>query len=148
MSNSLRPTPVTVAVVLLWIQAALALLLALVAFAGAANVTALTEQSAAHGESVDHLRTVMVTAGVVLLIVAVINALFASRIGRGHHTARLVYTVLAVLGIVGTVASAASSGQATHWASAIIPIVILILIWLPESSKEFFRQSRSADVTS
>ena len=140
MASSSHPTPVRVAVVLLWVEAILALLLGIIALLGAANTAALTEQSALHGETADHLRTVMLVAGITLLIVAVINAAFASRIGKGSHTARMIYTVLAVLGILGSLFSA-FSGQSSHLITAIIPVIILLVLWAPQSSQQFFAQS-------
>lgn len=137
MSATKRPTPVTVAITLLWIQAALALVLALVAFLAAGNEGELLKTAAAKGDAAATLRTVLLVGGVVLLVVAIINVIFALRMGRGGRTARLVYTILAVLGILGNLGSALQ-GQGSHALVIIIPIVILLLLWAPKSSQQFF----------
>lgn len=134
-----RPGPVTAAVVLLGIGAVLAAIVALVAFGASGNAKDLARDLGMTGASdPDALRTVLVMVGVLLLVIAVVDAVFAWRLSRGGRTARLVYTVIAVLTILSNLGSAVASHQASHVAIALIPLVVVGLLWLPQSSQDFF----------
>ena len=138
-----RPAPVTFATTLMWIGAVVSALLgiaSLIAAGDAAKVAAdlhITSPS-----EIDGLRTALIIAGIFLLIVAAIDALFASRIGRGSKTARLIYTILGGLSSLGAISSAIATHQTSHWFTAVLPLAIIAMLWFPASSKQFFEQGK------
>ena len=127
-----RPTPVTISIVLLWIGAALSLLLSILVFIA-------RETLAAELGNTD--KSLFLFVSIVFLVIAAIDAIFALRIGRGGTTARMIYTILALLSIFGAIWSAVTTHQATHALTILLPLIIVGLLWLPESSKQFFAKA-------
>jgi len=80
---------------------------------------------------------------IIVLIVAIISFLLARGFLHGKRWARMVGIVLAALEIVGAVVTAVASGNVSNIASvgftAIIPIVILLYLMLP-NTKAWFTQ--------
>jgi cytochrome bd-type quinol oxidase subunit 2 len=87
--------------------------------------------------------TVFLIVGVIILIFAIISFLLARGFLKGKRWARTVGIVLAVLEILGAITTAIASGNvnqiATVGFTAIIPIIILLYLMLP-NTKAWFAQ--------
>ena len=138
-----RPAPVTFATALMWIGAVISGLLAITSFLAMGKVKEVAADLGLTTQAdIDGLKTALMIAGIVLLIVAAIDVLFATRIGRGGRTARLIYTILGGLGALAGISSAIATHQSGHWLTAVLPLIVIGLLWLPASSKQFFDQGR------
>lgn len=75
-----------------------------------------------------------------LLVVAVLNVIFAFGILRGSRAARMIITILQVLtiisGIVGLVTSGAEIWHGIY--NLLMPILIVALLWTGVGTREFF----------
>ena len=147
-----RPMTLTIAVVLQWIAALLALLL------GLQLVTAAFELSGADTESavekvlvaqgitdVPQARVVLAVfmAGIIIMAIAFLRVVLALYLARGRGWARVIITVLVGLNILGGVAYLF---QAAFWQGAAIIGLELIVLWLlynPASSAFIAERSGS-----
>jgi hypothetical protein len=127
----------------MWIGAVISGLLGLTALLASSKAAEVAKDLGIKSPSeIDALRTALIVGGIVLLLIAAVDVLFALRIGKGGRTARMLYTILGGLGSLGALFSAISTHQASHWTSALMPLVTIGLLWLPQSSKQFFEQGR------
>ena len=140
----------TIAVVLQWIAAVLALLL------GLQLVTAAFELSGADTESavdkvlvaqgitdVPQARVVLAVfmAGILVMAIALLRVVLALYLARGRGWARVIITVLVALNLLGGVAYLF---QAAFWqagATILLELVVLWLLYNPASSAYFADRS-------
>ncbi len=152
-----RPGAVTIVVVLLWISFAVWLITAIAAVFTGTGLTAAgdIQQIEAELEKLGlptawapAIGPTFLVIGGVLLIFAILSALFAVFIGKGSNVARILLTIIVAFRIV----SALSSLLATDLnfgliISAVISvgidIVILFLLYNAESNKFFTDQVRA-----
>lgn len=116
-----RPGSVTLVVVLVWISA-------LVSIVG--GVLILLVSPATGGVNVGRA---VIVLGLAVLVVGLVTAAVASRLGKGGNGARLLVSVLQVLQIAGAIAGiTAVGGGSTVGQSAfriVLALVILGLLW-------------------
>lgn len=129
-----RPGSVTIVVVLAWINAILHLLFgALLILAGlAAGAASVNTQAPG---------VMVVGIGIVYLIIGLVTAVVAARLGRGGRGSRMLLTVIEVITILGNVTAwiSAQTTQATVQSliGIVIAAVILALLW-NRRANEFF----------
>lgn len=131
-----RPVTLTIAVVLQWIAAVVAILTALDLLGAASQLSSSDIPTQLEAAMVNQgivdvsgqlVVTGVLTAGVLLLIVAFIRVLLSIYLWRGHNWARIVIAVLIVLNIL----AAASFLFEGEWLRGIATIVIdLVVLWL------------------
>jgi lysylphosphatidylglycerol synthetase-like protein (DUF2156 family) len=84
-----------------------------------------------------------IVAGFVLLVLAIINFLLARGFLRGKRWARVFGMVIAILEILGVIFTAITSGSTSQIANigfaALVPIIILLYLMLP-NTKAWFTQ--------
>lgn len=136
-STTQRPGSVTIVVVLTWINAVLHLLFGvLLLIAGVAAGSAI---SGADNRVV--AQGLLIGIGIVYLIIGLVTAFVASRLGRGGRGSRMLLTVIEVITIIGNLIAwiTAQTTQATVQAVIAIVIagVILALLW-NRRANEFF----------
>ena len=134
-----RPGSVTVVVVLTWISAVLEIIagVMLLVLAGVAKADGATDVS---------FGTVLLF-GIVVLLIGVITAAVASRLGKGGNGARMIITVLEVLQVAGAITALitlvrsvtldSSPVVSQSIATIIIGVLILVLLW-NQRANEFF----------
>jgi hypothetical protein len=134
-SGIVRPGSVTVVVVLTWISAVIAIVsgVLLLIFAPAVRVQV--------GNS--NVSTAVIIIGVVILVIGLLTAWVATRLGKGGNGARILLTILEVLQIAGALATLSTvSGSNTVSQSVvtiIIGVVILALLWNSRANAFFAR---------
>ncbi len=110
MSTSrVRPTTVTIAVVLIWLRFALTLAGAVsivlfgtgVAASDQAVIAEELQRAELPAEWATTVGPILIVTGVVFLVLAIIEAIFAVAIGRGSNVARILLTIVIVLRLVG-----------------------------------------------
>jgi len=134
-----RPGSVTVVVVLTWISAVLEIIagVMLLVLAGVAKADGATDVS---------FGTVLLF-GIVVLLIGVITAAVASRLGKGGNGARMIITVLEVLQVAGAITALITLARSVTLdsspvvsqsiATIIIGVLILVLLW-NQRANEFF----------
>ena len=134
-SGHVRPGSVTVVVVLTWISAVIAIVsgVLLLIFAPAVRVQV--------GNS--NVSTAVIIIGVVILVIGLLTAWVATRLGKGGNGARILLTILEGLQIAGALATLSTvSGSNTVSQSVvtiIIGVVILALLWNSRANAFFAR---------
>lgn len=130
-----RPGSVTVVVVLVWISAILQILVGVLLLVVAATI-GTAEIRVASG--------VIVAIAVFTLIIGLLTAAVASRLGKGGNGARIIVTVLQVLQILGGITtlsvygtSGAGSGS---FGTVAIAVIILALLWNNRANEFFARR--------
>ena len=137
MSNGVythaRPIGVTIIVVVLWIQALLGI---------AAGVFLMIENNDADLlRHVDASSDDVMALGIVIVIVGVITAMFASALGRASNFARWVIGFLALLHLAGTVYSFVTLDGVTRGTAlfdGLLALVVLYFLFGEKGSEEFF----------
>lgn len=150
-----RPGTVTVVVVLMWISVAALLIVGLLLLVGAAGITAGATQAEIEKALADAgfptswapaVGPVMFSLAAVMLIFAVIQALFAVFISKGSNVARILITILLAIrlaaSLVGMFTVPAFIAQAVI--DVIISIVILALLWNARANEFFTDRVRVA----
>ncbi|MGD9990371.1 hypothetical protein [Pseudonocardia sp.] len=130
-----RPGSVTVVVVLVWISAILQLLVGVLLLVVAATVGTA---------DIDVARGVIVAVGIFTLVIGLLTAAVASRLGKGGNGARIIVTVLEVLQIVGAITTLSVYGTTGAGSGAIgniaIAVIILALLWNNRANEFFARR--------
>lgn len=146
-----RPGSVTIVTVLLWISFAFWLLTAIAAFLTGTGLTAAGDQAQIEAELKNlglpeswapGVGPTFLVIGAVLVVFAIISALFAVFIGRGSNVARILLTVVIAIRALGTLSSLFATDLGIGLvASAVVSIaidaVILFLLYNAEAN-EFF----------
>ncbi|GEL26732.1 hypothetical protein PSU4_56860 [Pseudonocardia sulfidoxydans NBRC 16205] len=130
-----RPGSVTVVVVLVWISAILQIIVGVLLLIVAATVG--TAQ-------VDVSSGVIVAVGIFTLVIGLLTAAVASRLGKGGNGARIIVTVLEVLQIVGAITTLSVYGSTGAGSGSIgniaIAVIILALLWNNRANEFFARR--------
>lgn len=110
-----RPLTLTIAVLLQWIAAAVAIF-------GAVGVI------------VSEFSAVGLITSLILIAIAVLRAIIALSLARGHNWARLLISVFAALSAIGAVTQIFGGSVLGGIVSLVIEILILWLMWNSSSS--------------
>ena len=127
------PGSVTVVVLLVWISAILTIIGGVLLLVLAPVAQQSTGISNAGGG--------FVLAGIVALIIGLIIAAVASRLGKGGNGARLIVTILEALqiaGALGTLFTVRQSGVTTQAVITIVLAVVIIALLWNRAANEFF----------
>lgn len=145
-----RPSQVTIVVILIWITFALTVVAAistiLVGTAIASSDQAAVEQFLKDWDLPASWATtagpITIVAGACMLIVAIIEAIFAITIGRGSNIARILLAILIVLRLIsGLVLIVTSWGSETFMFGVFLDmalgIIVLLLLFNSQSNRFF-----------
>jgi hypothetical protein len=145
-----RPSQVTIVVILIWIAFALTVVGAI------ATILAGTAIAASDQASVEQLLKdldlpkewsttagpIVIVAGALFFIVALIEAIFAIAIGRGSNIARILLTILLIIRIIGGLVFILTSwGTAAFMFGIFLDMglaIIVLLLLFNHQSNEFF----------
>lgn len=134
-----RPGSVTIVVVLTWINAVLHLLfgiLLLVAGVAVGSTGVSSGRAVATG--------VLVGVGIIYLLIGLVTAFVAARLGRGGRGSRMLLTIIEVITIVANLIAWIAANSNQQAVSSVIAIivagVILALLWNRNAS-DFFNAS-------
>ncbi len=134
-----RPGSVTIVVVLTWINAVLHLLfgiLLLVAGVAVGSTGAASGRAVATG--------VLVGVGIIYLLIGLVTAFVAARLGQGGRGSRMLLTIIEVITIVANVIAWIAANSTQQAVSSVIAIiiagVILALLW-NRNANDFFNAS-------
>ena len=145
-----RPSQVTIVVILIWIAFALTVVGAI------ATILAGTAIAASDQASVEQLLKdldlpkewsttagpIVIVAGALFFIVALIEAIFALAIGRGSNIARILLTILLIIRIIGGLVFILTSwGTAAFMFGIFLDMglaIIVLLLLFNHQSNEFF----------
>ena len=145
-----RPSQVTIVVILIWIAFALTVVGAI------ATILAGTAIAASDQASVEQLLKdldlpkewsttagpIVIVAGALFFIVALIEAIFAIAIGRGSNIARILLTILLIIRIIGGLVFILTSwGTAAFMFGIFLDMglaIIVLLLLFNHPSNEFF----------
>ena len=154
-----RPSQVTIVVILIWIAFALTVVGAI------ATIIAGTAIAASDQASVEQLLKdldlptswsttagpIVIVTGALFFIVAVIEAIFAVAIARGSNIARILLTILLVIRLIGGLVFILTSfGTATFMFGIFLDmglaIVVLLLLFNHQSNEFFTDEVRTREV--
>jgi hypothetical protein len=147
---SVRPSQVTIVVVLIWIAFALtvvgAIATILVGTGIAASDPARVAEELKNLDLPESWSTgigpIIIVAGALMFVIAIIQAIFAVAIGRGSNIARILLTILLAIRIIsGIVLIVTSWGTQTFMFGVFLGIgldVIVLLLLFNSQSNAFF----------
>jgi hypothetical protein len=145
-----RPSQVTIVVILIWIAFALTVVGAI------ATILAGTAIAASDQASVEQLLKdldlpkawsttagpIVIVAGALFFVIALLEAIFAIAIGRGSNVARILLTILLVIRILGGLVFILTSlGTASFMFGIFLDMglaIIVLLLLFNHESNEFF----------
>jgi hypothetical protein len=145
-----RPSQVTIVVILIWIAFALTIVGAI------ATVIAGTAIAASDQASVEQLLKdldlptswsttagpIVIVTGALFFIIAIIEAIFAIAIGRGSNVARILLTILIAIRLIGGLVFILTSwGTETFMFGVFLDMglaIIVLLLLFNHASNEFF----------
>jgi hypothetical protein len=145
-----RPSQVTIVVILIWIAFALTIVGAI------ATVIAGTAIAASDQASVEQLLKdldlptswsttagpIVIVTGALFFIIAIIEAIFAVAIGRGSNVARILLTILIAIRLIGGLVFILTSwGTETFMFGVFLDMglaIIVLLLLFNHASNEFF----------
>lgn len=138
-TNSTRPTTVTVSFFLWLITILLSIVGAIlvIALSGSAGIAEGTDTAAGTGTGV------YVTAGIITIVLAVVELIVVFKMRAGRNWARIVLLVLAVLQIAST-ATQGGSGNVSSWGGIVFVIIATVLMFLPTSNPYFTQKGLTA----
>lgn len=152
----IRPSQVTIVVVLIWIAFALTILGAIATVLAGTGIAASDPAKVADAlKELDLPQTwstgvgpIIIVAGALMFVVAIIEAFFAFAIGRGSNIARILLTILLVVRIIGGIVFIVTSWGTETWMFGIflsigLDIIVLFLLY-NTLSNEFFTDEVSA----
>ncbi len=151
MSTSrVRPSTVTIAVILIWLRFALTLVGAVsivlfgtgVAASDQAVIAEELQRAELPAEWATTVGPILIVTGVAFLILAIIEAIFAVAIGRGSNVARILLTILIVLRLIGGLVLilfgwGGNSFEYGTFLGMAIGIIMLLLLY-NHSANQFF----------
>ena len=145
-----RPSQVTIVVILIWIAFALtvvgAIATILVGTGIAASDPARVAEELKNLDLPESWATgigpIIIVAGALMFVVAIIQAIFAVAIARGSNVARILLTILMVIRIVSGIVFIVTSWGTETWMFGIflsiaLDIIVLLLLF-NANSNEFF----------
>lgn len=138
-SHAARPTTVSAAFVAWLVAIVLGFATAVLLFISAAGAVAATDSSLTG----DFFGITFVFAGILVLVLTVIELAVVFRMRAGRNWARVTLTVLAVLQIVNAIFSIALNPVISLIGVA-VALVATVLMWLPASNAYFGRRTTVA----
>ena len=152
-----RPSQVTIVVVLIWIAFALtvvgAIATILVGTGIAASDPARVAEELKNLDLPESWSTgigpIIIVAGALMFVVAIIQAIFAVAIGRGSNIARILLTILLAIRIVSGIVFIVTSWGTETWMfgvflSVALDIIVLLLIFNAKSNEFFTNKVKQA----
>ncbi len=149
-TTRVRPSQVTIVVVLLWIGFALTLVGAIATIiagtAIAASDPAVVAEKLKELDLPEAWNTtagpIAIVAGVAILIIAAIYAIFAVAISRGSNVARVLITIIVAIRLIGGIVFVVTSwGTASFMFGVFLAMaldIIILLLLFNSASNEFF----------
>ena len=149
-TTRVRPSQVTIVVVLIWIAFALTVVGAIATVLVGTGIAASDPSRVAEElKNLDlpeswstGIGPIVIVTGALMFVVAIIQAIFAVAIGRGSNVARILLTILLIIRIVsGIVFILTSWGTETWMFGVFLAIgldVIVLLLLFNSKSNEFF----------
>jgi O-antigen/teichoic acid export membrane protein len=134
-----RPATVTAAFWLWIVRSVLSIIAGIVAATVGRGMPQITELSAQEQQVA---QGALIAFAVIVIILSLLEALFAYFMYRGRNWARIVVTILAALSLVALITQASASGW-LEWVGAALIVVAIILQFTP-SANAYFRAARSA----
>lgn len=145
-----RPSQVTIVVILIWIGFALTVMGAIATILVGTGIAA--SDPARVAEELKNLDLpeswatgvgpIIIVAGALMFVIAIIQAIFAVAIGRGSNVARILLTILIVIRIVGGIVFIVTSWGTQTWMFgtflAVALDVLVLLLLFNSKSNEFF----------
>ena len=149
-TTRVRPSQVTIVVVLIWIAFALTIVGAI------ATILAGTAIAASDQASVEQLLKdldlptewsatagpIVIVTGALFFVIAIIEAIFAVAIARGSNVARILLTILIIIRLIGGLVFILTSwGTATFMFGVFLDMglaIIVLLLLFNHASNEFF----------
>ncbi len=145
-----RPSQVTIVVILIWITFALTLVGAIATILAGTAIAASDEASVEQFLKDLDLPTdwsttagpIVIVAGSLMLLIALVEAIFAVAIGRGSNIARILLAILIVIRLIGGLVFILTSfGTGTFmfgiFLDMALGILVLLLLFNSESNKFF-----------
>lgn len=134
MTTAPRPIGVTLVAVLLFISAAVGIIAGVLGLIGAG----VTPSATVEGVQLDSTGLSLLAG--FLLVIGILNLIFAFGILRGSRVARMIVTILQLVTIVsGVVTMVTAGGQIWHGIyNLLMPILIVALLWMGAATKDFF----------
>lgn len=129
-----RPLGVTLVAALLLISGALSLVGGIFGLIGASAIPS----AEIAGETLDSSALTVLSVGII--VIAVLNLVFAFAILRGSRVARMIVTILQVLTVAGGIGALFTPG-AHVWQGIVnlmMPVLIVALLWMGDQTKAFF----------
>lgn len=148
--TQVRPSQVTIVVVLIWIAFALTVVGAIATILAGTGIAASDPALVAEKlKELDLPETwstgigpIIIVSGALMFVVAIIEAVFAVAIGRGSNIARILLTILIVIRIVsGIVLIVTSWGTESFLFGTFLAMgldIIVLLLLFNHQSNEFF----------
>ncbi|MBM3687861.1 MAG: hypothetical protein FJW85_12805 [Actinobacteria bacterium] len=156
-TTRVRPSQVTIVVVLIWIAFALtvvgAIATVLVGTGIAASDPARVAEELKNLDLPESWSTgigpIVIVAGALMFVVAIIQAIFAVTIGRGSNVARILLTILLIIRIISGVVFILTSWGTETWMFGVflaigLDIVVLLLLFNSRSNEFFTDAVRQA----
>lgn len=152
-----RPSQVTIVVILIWIAFALTVIGAIATILAGTAIAASTQESVEQLLKDLDLPTawsttagpIVIVAGALFFIVALIEAIFAITIGRGSNVARILLTILLILRLIGGLVFILTSWGTQTFTFGIfldmaLAIIVLLLLYNSASNAFFTDEVRKA----
>jgi len=145
-----RPSQVTIVVILIWIAFALTVVGAIATILVGTGIAASDPARVAEElKKLDLPETwstgigpIIIVAGALMFVIAIIQAIFAVAIARGSNVARILLTILMVIRIVSGIVFIVTSWGTETWMFGVflaiaLDIIVLLLLFNAKSN-EFF----------
>ncbi|MFM1964357.1 MAG: hypothetical protein RL134_82 [Actinomycetota bacterium] len=152
-----RPSQVTIVVVLIWIAFALTVVGAIATILVGTGIAASDPARVAEElKALDLPQSwasgvgpIVIVAGALMFVIAIIQAIFAVAIGRGSNVARILLTILLAIRIVSGVVFIVTSWGTETWMfgvflSIALDIIVLLLLFNAKSNEFFTDRVRQA----
>lgn len=152
-----RPSQVTIVVILIWIAFALtvvgAIATILVGTGIAASDPARVAEELKNLDLPESWSTgigpIIIVAGALMFVIAIIQAIFAVAIGRGSNVARILLTILLVIRVISGVVFIVTSWGTETWMFGVflaiaLDIIVLLLLFNAKSNEFFTDRVRQA----
>lgn len=152
-----RPSQVTIVVILIWIAFALtvvgAIATILVGTGIAASDPARVAEELKNLDLPESWSTgigpIIIVAGALMFVVAIIQAFFAIAIGRGSNIARILLTILIIIRIVSSIVFIVTSWGTETWMFGVflavaLDVIVLLLLFNSKSNEFFTDQVKQA----
>ena len=152
-----RPSQVTIVVILIWIAFALtvvgAIATILVGTGIAASDPARVAEELKNLDLPESWSTgigpIIIVAGALMFVIAIIQAFFAVAIGRGSNIARILLTILIIIRIVSSIVFIVTSWGTETWMFGVflavaLDVIVLLLLFNSKSNEFFTDQVKQA----